>query len=88
MADERRSLRRGRDQGSVSPLSKVSRVSQEPSMEERPAISGTVTTVPVTSVSSDSVPQSVVVPFWGGGCLSGFTEYFGLNSGYSSIRSE
>ena len=85
MADEHRSLKCGRDQGSVSPPSKSSRVSREPSVEERPSLTGTLTAAPVSLISSMNVTQSMVVISRGGGDYPASPD---VVTGYSLIRWE
>ena len=66
VADERRALKRGRDQGSISPPSKVPRATRETSLEKIPSVSGTITSESSVSTVIPSTTRSVVVSAGGG----------------------
>ena len=83
VADERRSIKRGRDQGVVSPPSKALKVSREVTVEKTPKFSGTITTAPIQPTSMDFTP---VVVSSGGGSISSFTGYCHSASWDSYIR--
>ena len=59
VADERRSLKRGRDQGVVSPPPKARRVSREVTVEKTPNFSGTITSDSYIPSSMNFTPVMV-----------------------------